>query len=274
MIHKKILSPRIDFVFRLLFGDQRNIRILTAFLKAALDLPPEEYGDLAIVDPHLKKETEDGKSGVVDVKVHTRSGKTINVELQVATTRDLRKRFAWYGAKMLTEQISRGDQYGQLERVISIIIVDGDLVNEDWDYYNRYVIMNPRTGTVFTDLLEINVLDLSKLPAEPDGTALWTWGRFFKSESEEEFEMVAEKDPEVKETVVTLMELSEDEANQMLATSRMMYEWDQWAIRKEQYEKGMAQGLEKGQEQVLDLLDQGYTVEQIKAKLAKPKEAL
>jgi thymidylate synthase len=98
--------------------------------------------------------------------------------------------------------------------------------------------MNGETGTVFTDLLEINVLELSKLPAEPDGTALWNWGRFLKCESEEEFAMIAEKDPEVKEAVATLMELSEDERNQMLADARFMKEWDEWALRKEQYEKG------------------------------------
>jgi hypothetical protein len=67
-MQKRILSPLLDFVFRLLFGDQRNIRLLAAFLKTSLDLPPGEYDRLAIMDPHLKKESEEGKSGVLDVK--------------------------------------------------------------------------------------------------------------------------------------------------------------------------------------------------------------
>ncbi|GHV65233.1 hypothetical protein AGMMS49587_19140 [Spirochaetia bacterium] len=244
-MQKRILSPLNDFVFRLLFGDQRNIKLLTAFLKASLDLPSEEYDRLIIIDPHLKKEKKEGKSGVLDVKVHTRSGIIINVEIQVSSSKELRKRFAWYGAKMLAGQISRGDQYRKLERVVSIIIVAEELVEEDRGYYNKYVIMNGKTGTVFTDLLEINVLELSKLPAESDGTALWNWGQFLKCESEEEFDMIAEKDPDVRETVVTLKELSDDERNQMLADARMMKEWDEWGFRKEHYERGYRRAREE-----------------------------
>jgi hypothetical protein len=39
---KRILSPKNDFVFKLIFGDQRNTDILADFLKAALKLPAEE----------------------------------------------------------------------------------------------------------------------------------------------------------------------------------------------------------------------------------------
>jgi hypothetical protein len=40
----KILHPKLDYVFKLIFGDSRNIDILEAFLKAALDIPVDEYG--------------------------------------------------------------------------------------------------------------------------------------------------------------------------------------------------------------------------------------
>ncbi|MDR2181696.1 MAG: Rpn family recombination-promoting nuclease/putative transposase, partial [Treponema sp.] len=54
MAHK-ILRPKTDFVFKLIFGDPRNIDILEAFLKAALDIPEDEYRNLVIVDPFLKR---------------------------------------------------------------------------------------------------------------------------------------------------------------------------------------------------------------------------
>ncbi|GHV43618.1 hypothetical protein AGMMS49546_25740 [Spirochaetia bacterium] len=58
--------------------------------------------------------------------------------------------------------------------------------------------------------------------------------------------MIAEKDPDVRETVVTLKELSGDERNQMLADARMMKEWDEWGFRKEHYERGLKQGEASG----------------------------
>jgi predicted transposase/invertase (TIGR01784 family) len=101
---KRILSPKNDFVFKLIFGDQRNSDILAEFLKAALKLPADEYDHLVIVDPHLKREFEDDKMGILDVKIHTKSDIVINVEIQVASSPELRDRIVLYVAKMLTEQ--------------------------------------------------------------------------------------------------------------------------------------------------------------------------
>ncbi|MDR1306187.1 MAG: Rpn family recombination-promoting nuclease/putative transposase [Treponema sp.] len=44
----EILSPLNDYVFSLLFGDQRHIKILAAFLKSVLDIPEEDYASLTI----------------------------------------------------------------------------------------------------------------------------------------------------------------------------------------------------------------------------------
>ena len=52
MDNKKSLLPvTSDFVFKLIFGDQRNVDILTGFLKSVLDIPESEYDHITIVDP-------------------------------------------------------------------------------------------------------------------------------------------------------------------------------------------------------------------------------
>jgi len=56
MNHGKPLLPvKSDFVFKLIFGDQRNVDILADFLKSVLDIPEAEYEKLTIVDPHVKR---------------------------------------------------------------------------------------------------------------------------------------------------------------------------------------------------------------------------
>jgi predicted transposase/invertase (TIGR01784 family) len=75
---------------------------------------------------------------------------------------------------------------------------------------------------------------------------LWYWGRFFTSQDEEEFNMVAEKEPGVRKAVATLMELSDDERNRMLADARDRWVSDQMALRKDSYRKGLAEGRENG----------------------------
>ena len=70
----RLLPLKNDFVFKLVFGDKRRIDLLTAFLQAVLDLPAEEYEKVTIVDPNVKKEYSNDKAGVLDVKIHTKSG--------------------------------------------------------------------------------------------------------------------------------------------------------------------------------------------------------
>ena len=93
MDNKKPLLPvKSDFVFRLIFGDQRNVDILAEFLKCVLDIPDDEYDHLTIIDPHVKKESEEDKYAILDVKVHTKSKSIIQVEIQVAPIPDMKRR--------------------------------------------------------------------------------------------------------------------------------------------------------------------------------------
>ncbi|MDR2182315.1 MAG: Rpn family recombination-promoting nuclease/putative transposase [Treponema sp.] len=242
---QKILRPKIDFVFKLLFGDTRNTDILEAFLKAALDIPGEEYRKLVTADPFLKRENEEDKTGILDVKVYTTSGMVIDVEIQLVASRELRNRIVLYAARMLTEQLKRGADWAA-GRVISIIIVDDILVLEEEAYYNKYGLNNKKSGKPFTGLIEINILELPKLPREDNGDRLWAWGQFLKAEKAEEFAMVAEKAPEVKRAVARLMELSEDERNRMMAEKREIWLTDMHNIKKESIEKGLAEGRATG----------------------------
>ncbi|MDR1934141.1 MAG: Rpn family recombination-promoting nuclease/putative transposase, partial [Candidatus Accumulibacter sp.] len=49
-------------------------------------------------------------------------GKIIDIEIQLAPTPEMRGRIIFYLAHMVTEQIGRGEDYRQIQRVISILI--------------------------------------------------------------------------------------------------------------------------------------------------------
>jgi predicted transposase/invertase (TIGR01784 family) len=235
---KKFYTASVDYIFKRIFGDPRNIHILAAFLSAALNLPKEEFDHLTIIDPYLKREFADNKMGILDVKVCLKSGIMINVEVQVHISQDLRKRIAFSIGKMLTEQIRRGDQYYRIERVTSIVICGGVLLPEEPGYYNTYSLRNVRSGREFTDVMGVNILELGKLPEEPDGEQLFNWGQFFKAETPEELAMVAEKDPAIKEAVALVMELNEDDRERLLAFDRWRWEMDQAGLKREGYREG------------------------------------
>ncbi len=105
----EFLRVKLDFVFKLIFGDQRNTDILAGFLKSILDISDDEYDRLTIIDPHVKKESEDDKYGILDVKLHTKNGTVIHVEIQVEAIAYMEHRIMYDQSKMVTEQVKAGD---------------------------------------------------------------------------------------------------------------------------------------------------------------------
>jgi len=220
MVKKILLLPvTSDFIFKLIFGDQRNVDILAAFLRAVLDIPDEEYDRLVIVDPHIKKESVDDKYGILDVKIHTVSGGVIHVEIQNQVLPDMKARTIYSQSKLVTEQISSGMKWSSIKRAITIVITNDVFVPEGDKYHHQF---RYRTddGIEFTDLSEINTLDLSKLPPDDDSTELWYWMKFIKTDDEEVLDMLATRSPQIRKAVGVLKELSADEQTRMLYEKR------------------------------------------------------
>ena len=130
------VSPLYDFVFALLFGDQRHIANTRAFLKSILDIPEDDYDTLTVVNPFLKRVFKAGKGGIVDVRLTTKSGRVIHIELQVNKEPAMRERVLYYASKLLAEQLKQGDEYGELHQVISIIICDHTALGEEKSFIN------------------------------------------------------------------------------------------------------------------------------------------
>jgi len=214
-----LLPVKSDFVFKLIFGDQRNVDILTSFLKSVLDIPAEEYDYLTIVDPYLKKESADDKLGILDVRVHTKNGQIIHAEIQVWPIPEMKERVVFYQSKMVTGQISSGKDYSVIKRVVSIIISDFETV-ENSDKYHHQFRYRTEDGIEFTKLTEINTLELCKLTPETDNSELWYWTKFIKSDDQEALDMIAEKSPQIKKAVGVLKELSADERTRMIYEDR------------------------------------------------------
>ena len=225
MDNKKPLLPvKSDFVFRRIFGDQRNVDILGAFLRSVLDIPDDEYGHLTIIDPHLKKESRKDKYAILDVKLHTVSGSIIHIEIQRRVLSDLKARTIYSQSKLITEQMESGNKWTKIKRAITIVITDEVFEREGDEYHHQYR-YRTKDGLEFSNLTEINTLDLNKLPINDDNTDLWYWMKFIKSDDEEGLEMLAMRSPEMKKAVGVLKKLSANER------TRMLYEQHEMVLR-------------------------------------------
>jgi predicted transposase/invertase (TIGR01784 family) len=228
-IRMALMLPKVDVAFKLLFGDERSKNILADFLKAALpELAAEDFEELTIADPHLKREFIGDKLEILDVKVRTARGKSIDIDIQISAIPEMRYRITYYLCNMITEQIGMGGHYGDLKRVVTIIITDYDFVPETLRCHTVYRMLEIEEHFPFNDLMEIHVLNLERLPAEVEGRLL-DWLMFLKAETEEEFKMLAEKNPVIREAYCKLQVMSEDEASRMLYEARLKAQRDEYS---------------------------------------------
>ena len=96
-----------------------------------------------------------------------------------------------------------------------------------------------KTGKEYADLMEMHILELSKLPPEEKNeTSLLQWMRFLGGKTRKDFEEMAKKNSELEEAYDVLDKLSADEKK------RLEYETRQRAIRD--YNIGMLTAERRG----------------------------
>lgn len=240
---RELLSKTNDKVFKEIFT--RNKSCMADFLKCILNIPEEEFDDLEFLDTHTRKGSPLDGEYILDIKVKTKSN-IIDVEMQVKRSPILEQRIIVYLANMVKDQSCEGFKYKDIKKSVSVIIAAEHNVTNDNRYFHKYNMRDEKDNSMFTDLLEVDLLELKKLPKADDGTDLWDWLRFIKTNNEEEMEMLAQTNPEIEKAYDALQDLSNDEVMRHEAQQREMYLQNELAINEENYERGKQEGKEQG----------------------------
>jgi len=203
---EEFISPLYDFVFAEIFGNQRNIDNTRAFLKTLLDIPEDDYARLTVENSILKRFFRQDKMGIVDLKLSTKSGSIIHIELQVEKKAHFKNRILYYVARLIGDQLKWGDNYGKLHQVISVVICDHVLLEDEPSYINQYELRNSANNS-FTSMLKLVILELPKVPEQAD-SGVWPWLRFFTCKKKEEYEMLARRYPELEKPIFCVRKMS------------------------------------------------------------------
>lgn len=231
-----LMSPKVDYCFKELLAYPE---IRKGFVAAILNKDPEEIAETTLMPTILSKDTEDGKYGILDVRVRMKNGSQMDLEMQVAPFEFWNNRVIFYLSKMYAEQVKEGDKYKNLKPCIHVSILNFNLFHEDRTCFREIAFCDLTTKQKYTDLLEIYVLELKKLPQEQkEEPLIIKWMRFLAAESREDFEKMAGEDNYINEAYEVLQKLSADERK------RLEYEARQKAIRD--YDSQMSSSREEG----------------------------
>lgn len=242
------MLPTVDFCFKELM---HNETVRQGIIAAILNIPPDEVEETKLLPTILRKESADDKYGILDILVRLKNGTQMDFEMQVIYYDYWANRTIYYLSKMYSAQIKEGDNYNKLQKCIQVSILDHVLISDDTECYRRICFCDTNTGKVYSDKMEIHILELPKLPPEQQNESdLMQWMRFLSGKNREDLKHMAEKNSNLKEAYNELDKLSADEQK------RLEYEARQKAIRDKNIllitgenrglEKGERIGLEKG----------------------------
>jgi len=165
-------KPKQDLVFKTLFGNEKDKRLLIEFLQILLKIPPEEFDEVLIMNPTDTIAYKGQKSSTLDIKLQLKSKRLLNIEIQTGKKAYFGNRSLFNACKLVTEQVKSGDENYILSDVIVILICDFIHKRELQGYHNVARMTFEGTEVAFSKALTVHLLELPRLPKEQDGSIL------------------------------------------------------------------------------------------------------
>lgn len=261
-----LLKPKIDVVFHALFRRANNT-LLEAMLGSILETKVKIIANL---DRHLDIVKADEKLGVMDLRVQFEDGTYCNVEIQLKPYKYENERFLYYLSDTYSRQLERGDKYQEIQKTISIVIVDHEIevLKGIEDLNVRWQMRDNATGSrILTDRFELVIIELPKakrIYKERQESKVSQWMMFLDNPNSKEVAEIMDKNKEIKEAREELEQVSGDYELRRIAELKEKYIRDEaaaldYAIEKGQkegfdkgYNNGMKQGIEQGMKQGIE----------------------
>ena len=248
---KRLLKPKIDVVFQSLFSKD-NLEITKEFAEALLE---EKIESITInEDKTLLREHINDKLGILDLELDINNNKKVDVEIQLVSRKDFDKRLVWYFSKLYSKQAKKED-YSRVKKVVLFAIIDFEL-EKTKDIKEMETVWELRETKnhqkILTQEIEIHIIEIKKAREmyknNKNNKKAW-WILFLEDPNSKEVNRIMKNNKGVRDAVVKVMELSEDEKMERLAFLREKAIMDEKAIRAGGYDDGYKEGKEKGIEQ-------------------------
>ena len=246
-----LLPPKMDFVFKRIFGNENHPNVLISFLNAVLN-PVDPIQSVELKDTTIEKSHLEDKYSRLDVKAMTNKGEHINIEIQLKDEYNMIKRSLYYWSKLYEGQLENGENYQKLSRTICINLLDFNLLNHD-KFHSVYRLKDRETNEELTDVMELHFIELKKIKdvqhAEEVKTKLEAWLYFINQPDSELVQELEKIEVDIKEAKAELIRLSGDRKERERYEKRRESRLNEVSALSYAEEKGIQKGIEQGVKQ-------------------------
>ena len=159
---KSLLDPKMDFVFRQIFGNEEYVDTLASFLNALFKGRPH-IKSLELKNTEITKILEDNKTSRLDVRARTDTGIELDIEIQFKDTGEIQDRSLHYAANMFPQILKKNESYKK-SRVIAIWILGDNVTNRKDAISEAYMTFQPSKSDGYEILSENERIFYIELP--------------------------------------------------------------------------------------------------------------
>lgn len=253
MSKKSKVTPKLDLVFKKIFGDVRNTDILADFLATVLAIKPSDISQIEILDNEIIPDILLSKFSRLDLRITINKVTSVNIEIQILNYGNYKERTLFYWAKMYTGELQKNEDYINLKNAISINVIDFNLFEEH------------RQDKFRIDFLELRkAKDMKESGSMTDKKQMWMDFLNTNAEDDETLERLATESPIMKKAVAVLRQMSADEKELYEIEQREKAVRDEISARAYERQQGIQQGIEQERNAFITRLKKkGYTEKQI-----------
>lgn len=256
------IKPLNDFIFKKLFGEKGNEDILEAFINAVLSRTKKgPITGVEIIDnKELTKELIGDKTGIIDVRAKTLNGEHIDIEVQLTNQGNMDKRTLFYWGKLYLENIKKGEDYKELEKVITINILDFEFLDTTNYQSSFHLWEDIDKEYMLTDLIEIHFLELPKFIKKKSknfkDNPIERWLAFLEEDtSETMLKELMSMEPAIKKAEDKLEYLSSDKETMNIYWERERSLHERANMISSAEERGFNKAMIEVAKSLLDVLD-------------------
>ncbi len=181
------LNPKIDLVFKKIFGTDQNKNLLKSLINSVLPTG-EQIVEVIIKNPYNETDFVGDKLSVVDIKATDEKERWYDIEIQIKEQKYYGKRAIFYLSEIYSNQLIESDSYDKLRKTIIISLLDFDYFTNDKRYFRRCCYKDFETGELYPELdfADLYFVELKKFDNELKHikTTLDRWIMFLNKASE------------------------------------------------------------------------------------------
>ena len=253
-----------DLFARYLLGKNGNEDLLTDLVNSTLrEFNFEEVKDLEIIDPSPKagfslnlSDNIELKESIIDIKAKTKNNETVIIEFQLCGNMDFLKRIFYYISKNVVNEVKEGENYNNVQKIISVNLLDFNLKFGDKGKAHRcFKLIDTKDLNIGLDLIQIHILEVKRFieiiknstKEELKNNRLLSWMKFFTSDNLELIEDELKEENKIMSKVIEEYRkfTSDDKMMRAYAAREAFLVGQKMMLRRER-EDGFDEGIEEG----------------------------